>query len=114
MLNPAHDPYYPPIRSTGFAKVGVVHFEGGQAGPTLRRLAEHKGHYRDGTAGPVGVIHVNNFDLSRQTTTEYASVAFGRTPSRVRRTAGPFTGELTLAAEATRAWRACVYEVAAD
>lgn len=111
MLNPAHAPYYPPIRSTGFAKVGVVRFDGGQAGPTLRRLAEHEGRYRDGTAGPVAVVHVNNFDPRHPTTEEYAAVAFGDTPARVSRPTAPAGGEVAAPPQVARRWRACVFEV---
>ncbi len=114
-MNPAHAPYFPPIRSTGFAKVGVVRFEGGQAGPTLRRLVEHQGRDRDGTTAPVGVLHVNNFDPRHPATEEYAAVAFGDRPARARRTLGPATGEVAVSPQAgTRRWLACAYEVGTE
>jgi hypothetical protein len=114
LLNPAHHPYYPHVRSTGFAKVGVVGSAGNQVGPTLRRLAELRYAFPDDTNSPAAVIHVNNFD-ARPGTAPYASVVFGDRPGRVRRLSPPRTDEVpTSQAGATRSCRHAVYEVEAE
>lgn len=84
VLNPAHEPYYPQIRSTGFAKIGVVHSKTGSAGPTLKRLVESRAVFRDGTRSPVAVVHVNNFYGNVPKTAGYVAVAFGDLKDRVR------------------------------
>lgn len=104
VLNPAHQPYYPQIRSTGFAKVGVVPSRGSSAGPTLRWLVEAGAQFRDGTETPVAVVHVNNFSGDRPKTADYAEAAFGDTEGRVRRVHGPVSGP-------DSAWRYSVFEV---
>lgn len=112
MLNPAHAGYYPHALPTGFGKVGVVQTgEDRQAGPTLRWLAEREDGYRDGTTAPLAVVHVNNYDRSHEETVEYAAVTFGDTEERVRRVAGPVTGEIAAVSDGFRPWRACVFEI---
>jgi hypothetical protein len=98
VLNPAHNPYYPQIRSTGFAKVGVVQSKK----PTLRRLVEASARFRDGTETPVAVVHVNNFDPGQPKTAEYTEVAFGDYEGRVRRVPRPRIGSATGREETAR------------
>jgi hypothetical protein len=112
MLNPAHAGYYPHALPTGFGKVGVVQTgEDRQAGPTLRWLVEREDGYRDGTAAPLAVVHVNNYDISHDETVDYAAVTFGDTVERVQQVAGPVTGEIAATSDGTRLWRACVFGI---
>ncbi len=109
VLNPAHKPYYPQIKTTGFAKVGVVPSKDGiVAGPTLRRLVEARATFPDGTESPVAIVHINNFDAKRLKTADYADVAFGDTIERVRRVRGPTTGQL---GNGNALWRCSVFDV---
>jgi len=82
-LNPAHSPYYPQNKMTGFAKVGVVGKAPNSAGPTLRHLAQASASYRDGTTSPAAVIHVNNFFKDVPKTQQVSTVAFGDKPRRL-------------------------------
>jgi hypothetical protein len=104
VLNPAHNPYYPQIRSTGFAKVGVVRSKKRSAGPTLRWLVEAGAQFRDGSETPVAVVHVNNFFGDRPETAAYAEAAFGDTEDRVRPVHGPVTGP-------DSSWRSSFFEL---
>jgi hypothetical protein len=104
VLNSAHEPYYPQIRSTGFAKVGVVRSKHSSAGPTLRWLVEAGAQFRDGTETPVAVVHVNNFSGDMPQTVAYAEAAFGDTEGRVRRVHGPVSGP-------DSSWGSSVFEI---
>jgi hypothetical protein len=81
-LNPAHSPYWPQSKMTGFAKVGRV----GGVGETMARTVAGRGPYADGTRPPVAFVHANNFYADEPRTRAFASVAFGATaritPSR--------------------------------
>jgi len=110
VLNPAHTPYYPQIKTKGFAKVGVVQSTKGSAGPTLKRVVEKK-TFDDGTRSPVAVIHVNNVfsdPPKRAKTARFAEAVFGDSIKRVRRVHGPVTGLLDKQAIG---WRSCVFEI---
>ncbi len=74
VLNPAHVPYWPQIRSRGFVKIGK---DKQGAGPTLGRLIGQRRQYDDGTYAPRALIHCNNYDLKRERTLRFASRAFG-------------------------------------
>jgi hypothetical protein len=73
VLNPAHSPYWPQIRSKGFAKVGVV----AGSGETMARPVARSRTYKDGTSSPIAFVHANNFYAEEPKTKAYASVAFG-------------------------------------
>jgi len=81
MINPAHRPYWPQIRSTGFAKVGVV----GSARPTLKKLVMSRAEFLDGTRSPIAVVHTNNFLREEPKTHEYSCVVFGDDSVRARK-----------------------------
>ncbi|QDV36920.1 hypothetical protein [Tautonia plasticadhaerens] len=72
-LNPAHSPYWPQSKMTGFAKVGRV----GGVGETMARTVTRRTPYPDGTSPPLAFVHANNFLADQPRTREYASVAFG-------------------------------------
>jgi hypothetical protein len=74
VLNPAHRPYWPQIKSTGFVKVGQ---DRRGSGPTLKRLIKQKWQYKDGSCAPTALIHCNNYDLDRKQTQALASRSFG-------------------------------------
>jgi hypothetical protein len=74
-LNPAHSPYWPQSKMTGFAKVGRV---GGEA-ETMARTVARRTPYFDGTSPPLAFVHANNFLADQPRTVAYASVAFGPT-----------------------------------
>ncbi|MCI0380807.1 MAG: hypothetical protein L0215_24755 [Gemmataceae bacterium] len=106
ILNPSHWPYFPQIKITGFAKVGVVHSERGDAGPTLKRLVENPGTFRDGTSSPLGIIHVNNYLDDEPKTEPFSDISFGNC---IRRVEGPLAGT----SRGIAAWRSSVYEIEA-
>jgi hypothetical protein len=70
LLNPAHEPYWPPITRTGFAKIRQT---ASHKGPTLKKLVMHHAVRQDGTRPPLAVVHSNNFDIH---TYANASVVF--------------------------------------
>lgn len=72
-LNPAHSPYWPQSKMTGFAKVGRV----GGVGETMARTVARRMPYLDGTSAPLAFVHANNFLADQPRTKAYASVAFG-------------------------------------
>lgn len=72
-LNPAHSPYWPQSKMTGFAKVGRV----GGVGETMARTVARRTPYPDGTSPPLAFVHANNFLADRPRTRDYATVAFG-------------------------------------
>jgi hypothetical protein len=72
-LNPAHTPYWPQIRTKGFAKVGRI----GGSSESMARAVARKRSYDDGTNPPAAFIHANNFFAGEPKTKAYASVAFG-------------------------------------
>jgi hypothetical protein len=108
VLNPAHEPYYPQIRSTGFAKVGEVRSKKSSAGPTLKWLVEAETRFRDGTRSPVAVVHVNNFYSDVPKTTPFAQAVFGDTEERVQSVHGPIAGSMD---GSDAHWRSSVYEI---
>jgi hypothetical protein len=73
-LNPAHRPYWPQVKSKGFAKVGRT-VDG--SGPTMGRVVGLRQPYDDGTIPPIAFVHANNFLADKPGTRRYASVAFG-------------------------------------
>jgi hypothetical protein len=72
-LNPAHSPYWPQSKMTGFARVGRV----GGVGETMARTVARRTPYPDGTSPPLAFVHANNFLADRPRTRDYATVAFG-------------------------------------
>lgn len=112
-LNPAHDPYLKQkIKNGGLGKIERVQNRAGTFGPTLGRLVEQGGQFRDGIAPPVALIHVNNFHSRRPETVPYTSAAFGDTTHRVRRTVQWACGDRCDSSTAgTHPWRAAVYEI---
>ena len=111
VLNPAHKPYYPHALPTGFAKVGTVVMTDRRAGPTLRRVAESRNHFNDGTKSPLAIIHVNNFFTDKPATVPFSSVAFGDSKDRVCCIHGPVAGTL---GDSGAAWRFSVFELRLD
>jgi hypothetical protein len=109
LLNPAHRPYWPQVGHKGFLKVGYRTRKDGQViGRTLERLVTGRRRFRDGTRGPVAVVHANNFHADREATVPFASVVFGDRTERVHLLSEPRTGEHEAG---SLLWTASVYEI---
>jgi hypothetical protein len=109
LLNPAHRPYWPQIGLKGFLKVGIRTRKDGKAiGRTLERLVTGRRSFRDGTQGPVAVVHANNFHADREGTIPFASVVFGDRAERIRQISESRNGENGIG---TLTWIASVYEI---